>query len=221
MKPTMILSHCPFRTLRPWSSSALSASPLKVLFFGTDQFSFQTLQALRRQQLDPQSRIDGLEVCSPRMRDLVPKVREFSLHEGLPLHDQWPPRTEDLRDFDVGVVASFGKLIPKHIIETFPRGVLNVHASLLPRWRGASPIAHAIWHGDSETGISIMEVEPHHFDIGHVLAVDKCSILPDETRQELTQKLGPIGAELMVKVLEDLESYQARKQPQSEAGITY
>ena len=113
------------------------------------------------------------------MKTLVPKVRSFSEEHDLKLHG-WPPDVGG-NEFDLGVVASFGRLIPKSVIDAFPmsvaiklvkknfifmfffvyRGMINVHGSLLPRWRGASPLAHAILHGDRETGISIMEVAPH------------------------------------------------------------
>ncbi|XP_059092285.1 methionyl-tRNA formyltransferase, mitochondrial-like [Tigriopus californicus] len=200
--------------------SKSATPPFRVLFFGTDRFAVQTLQALRQQQLSPHGAVSQLEVCSPPMRHLVPKVRAYSAQEGLILHDQWPPPIKT-GTFDLGIVASFGKMIPRPLIQSFPLGILNVHASLLPRWRGASPIAHALMHGDTETGISIMEIEPHHFDVGVVLAQQKCGIGPNETRQTLTDKLSVMGANLMIQVIQNLSWYRGQKQPQSTKGVTY
>jgi methionyl-tRNA formyltransferase len=72
--------------------------------------------------------------------------------------------------YDLGVVVSFGYFIPKRIIDAFQQGAINVHPSLLPRFRGASPIQHAIMHGDIETGVSIIELHPHQFDAGRILS---------------------------------------------------
>ncbi len=101
-----------------------------------------------------------LEVCCTRMKSLVSDVQAYSEQEGLTTH-WWPPKESSLSSFDLGVVASFGHLLPKRVIAAFPRGILNVHASLLPRWRGASPVAHSIMSGDERTGVSIMEIRPH------------------------------------------------------------
>ncbi|TRY68917.1 hypothetical protein TCAL_17405 [Tigriopus californicus] len=185
--------------------SKSATPPFRVLFFGTDRFAVQTLQALRQQQLSPHGAVSQLEVCSPPMRHLVPKVRAYSAQEGLILHDQWPPPIKT-GTFDLGIVASFGKMIPRPLIQS---------------WRGASPIAHALMHGDTETGISIMEIEPHHFDVGVVLAQQKCGIGPNETRQTLTDKLSVMGANLMIQVIQNLSWYRGQKQPQSTKGVTY
>ncbi len=93
--------------------------------------------------------------------------------------------------------------------------MLNVHGSLLPKYRGAAPIPHAILNGDTKTGITIMEIKPHHFDIGHVLAMKECSIEPDETRSGLSAKMARIGADLMLKVIQDLPHYLSHKVPQT------
>lgn len=96
-----------------------------------------------------------------------------------------------------------------------------MHGSLLPRWRGASPIPHAIMHGDEETGISIMEVKPHRFDVGCVLAVARIPVGNDVFRLELTAEMARLGARLMVEVLADLDKYEEGKWHQGEEGVTY
>jgi len=91
----------------------------------------------------------------------VPAAKKVADHRGLNVHI-WPIEAKLAAElFDVGVVASFGHMLPKRLIQAFPNGILNVHASLLPRWRGASPVTHAIMAGDSNTGVSIMEIAPH------------------------------------------------------------
>lgn len=186
----------------------------KVLFFGTDEFSVPTLAALH------DSENVHVEACCAEMKKLVPLVRQFSDRHNITVH-KWPPDVSKCKEFDLGVIASFGHLVPKKIIEAFPRGILNVHGSLLPKWRGAAPIAHAIMNGDKETGITIMKVQPHHFDLGQMLAAQKCDIGPDETRQELSEKMSHIGADLMLKVLQDLDSYSEHARSQGDQGVSY
>ena len=101
------------------------------------------------------------------------------------------------------------------------RGVLNVHGSILPQYRGAAPIQHAILNGDNSTGITIMEIQPFHFDIGPIFATEECIIEPDETSSELSVKMANIGANLLLKVLEDLPKYTASKRSQPQDNITY
>ena len=99
--------------------------------------------------------------------------------------------------------------------------MLNVHGSILPKWRGAAPIPHSIMNGDTSTGISIMRIRPLHFDVGEVLATRECLIENDEHTPELSVKLGKIGAQLMLDVLKDLKSYEALSQKQPSEGVTY
>jgi len=94
-------------------------------------------------------------------------VRSYAEKEKLPLQ-KWPIEPSECSKYDLGVVVSFGHLIPASIINGFPNGMINVHASLLPKWRGAAPIIYAIMKGDARTGVSIMKIEPHRFDIGAV-----------------------------------------------------
>nr|CAG4636444.1 EOG090X0BM2 [Eubosmina coregoni] len=107
--------------------------------------------------------------------------------------------------WDLGVVASFGHLIPKRIINIFPMGMLNVHASLLPRWRGAAPIMHAIMNGDADTGITIMRIKPLHFDVGDIVMQETIPIKPDVMAVELTNQLAEIGADLLSRCMSNLE----------------
>ncbi|ODM91334.1 Methionyl-tRNA formyltransferase, mitochondrial [Orchesella cincta] len=115
----------------------------------------------------------------------------------------WLPRDT----FDFGVVASFGYLIPAKVINRFPLGILNVHGSLLPQWRGASPIAHSIMFGDSETGISIMKIAPHRFDIGPVFLTKKVPLDPHIKEPDLRSLLAEVGATALTEVIKNLPNF--------------
>ena len=213
-------------------------NPKKILFFGTDDFSLAILKSLNGWILKENEKSStcnnessrenrqitkSLAVCTAKMKDLIQPVKVYADQYNLVVHS-WPPDPVNIiqKDgYDLGIVASFGHLIPKKIIEAFPLGVLNVHGSLLPRWRGASPIAHAIMAGDKETGITIMEVKPHHFDIGHMLARESVSIGCDQSREELSEVMANVGAELMVKVLKDIDLYRLNSLPQDKSEVTY
>jgi methionyl-tRNA formyltransferase len=118
------------------------------------------------------------------------------------------------------VVAAYGQILPVALIDPPPHGAVNVHASLLPRWRGASPIAHAILAGDAETGVSIMRMEAG-LDTGPVYATATVPIDGEATTPALTATLAELGASKLVAVLAALEDGTARATPQPEEGVTY
>jgi methionyl-tRNA formyltransferase len=118
---------------------------------------------------------------------------------------------------DIGVVAAYGLILPQAILDAPRQGCLNVHASLLPRWRGAAPIQRAMLAGDAETGVCIMRMEAG-LDTGAVLAMERTEI-DAKTAGELTDELSDMGGRLMVQVLSDLAAYP--EAPQPEAGTTY
>ena len=119
---------------------------------------------------------------------------------------------------DAAVVVAYGLLLPKALLDAPRHGCLNIHASLLPRWRGAAPIHRAIMAGDRETGICIMQMEAG-LDTGPVLYRGTISIAPDETTAALHERLSDLGARSIVQSLKDLSQLQAR--PQSSVGICY
>jgi methionyl-tRNA formyltransferase len=120
---------------------------------------------------------------------------------------------------DALVVAAFGQILPVDLLEVPPHGGLNVHASLLPRWRGASPIAAAILAGDTETGVSIMRMDAG-LDTGPVLLQRHTAIRPDETTGELTERLGRLGAEALLEALARIEGGDAVFTPQTQEGVS-
>ena len=118
------------------------------------------------------------------------------------------------------VVAAYGQILPEPLLQNPQYGAINVHASLLPRWRGAAPIAHAILAGDAETGVSIMQMEAS-LDTGPVLASARVPIPQDATTLELTAELAALGAELLSDVLRLVERGETMRTPQPSEGVTY
>jgi methionyl-tRNA formyltransferase len=121
---------------------------------------------------------------------------------------------------DCLVVAAYGQILPPALIDAPPYGAINVHASLLPRWRGASPIARAIMAGDVETGVSIMRMEPG-LDTGPVYLSVRVPIPSDATTPKLTDEIAALGASALLTVLAKVESGEAHAEPQAEDGVTY
>jgi methionyl-tRNA formyltransferase len=146
--------------------------------------------------------------------------------EGLGLEVAKPPglRTQEAADLlrsvrpDVMVVAAYGLILPQAILDLPARGCLNIHASLLPRWRGAAPVQRAILAGDTETGVCIMRMEAG-LDTGPVLLAKHLAIAPRVTSGELTESLARLGAAAIVETLAALDHLQARPQPVE--GVTY
>ena len=117
---------------------------------------------------------------------------------------------------DIAVTAAYGQILTQAVLDAFPLGVVNVHASLLPKYRGASPIQSAIAAGELETGVTIMRTELG-LDCGDILAVEKTAIAADETAGELTARLAEIGARLLVKTLDNFKSVVPVKQDDAQA----
>jgi methionyl-tRNA formyltransferase len=121
---------------------------------------------------------------------------------------------------DLSVVVAYGHILPKEIVDLPPMGTLNIHASLLPRWRGAAPIQASILAGDSETGVSIMRMVPA-LDAGPVILQARASILDDETGGELTLRLSELGALAIVEAMTLISLGESTGTPQPDEGVTY
>jgi methionyl-tRNA formyltransferase len=118
------------------------------------------------------------------------------------------------------VVAAYGLILPQPLLDLAPHGAINIHASLLPRWRGAAPIQRALLAGDAESGVSIMQMDAG-LDTGPVLAQRAVPIAPEDDAASLHDKLAALGAEMIVTALEDLAAGRARPVPQPLVGVTY
>jgi methionyl-tRNA formyltransferase len=197
----------------------------KVVFAGTPDFSLPSLAALAR---DHELLWVYTQPDAPRGRGqrLLPSpVKKWAVDNDIPCYQ--PDRlgkvqAQDLVDnsVDIMIVAAYGQLIPVSVLNAPRFGCVNVHASLLPRWRGASPIQHAILHEDQEAGVCIMEMEKG-LDSGAVLAVQACTLTGQETAGTLTQDLADMGAAALSLVMEDIPGFLARRQPQDNALVTY
>ncbi|NXP83287.1 FMT protein, partial [Ramphastos sulfuratus] len=163
------------------------------------------------------SRLEVVTLPSRLPGDLP--VRSCAQELQLPIHE-WP-HTGPAGQFDVGVVASFGRLLSEELILQFPYGVLNVHPSCLPRWRGPAPIVHTVLHGDKVTGVTIMEIRPKRFDVGPIIKQEEFAVPPCCTAKELEVMLAKMGANLLISVLKNLPESLQNKREQPKEGVTF
>ena len=197
-----------------------------MVFMGSPEFALPTLDRLARI-----ARVVGV-VTQPdrpagRGRVLTPPpVKTLALSLGLPviqphrLRD--PEAMQQLREWapDLIVVAAFGQILRPEVLNLPRYGCLNVHASLLPRWRGAAPIHAAILAGDRSTGVTIMRMDPG-IDTGPILSQRETVILPADTAGSLSERLAELGADLLAETLPDYLSGRLQARPQPEEGATY
>lgn len=193
-----------------------SGPPWRVLFFGSDQFAVESLKLLSSSRSSSGGVVESLEVVT--LSGDVP-VKKFAQHNHIPLHS-WPPDTAE-GQFDVGVVVSFGCLLPERLINKFPHGILNVHPSLLPRWRGPAPIFHTILHGDTVTGVTIIQIRPHRFDVGPILHQELHQVPENCTADVLGAILATKGAHLLIDTLRTLPDRVAHRREQTQTGATF
>uniref|UniRef100_A0AAG5DWA2 Methionyl-tRNA formyltransferase, mitochondrial n=1 Tax=Anopheles atroparvus TaxID=41427 RepID=A0AAG5DWA2_ANOAO len=165
-------------------------------------------------------RVQSLEVVTSFKAAKNP-VKQYSQANAIPVYDWNSFKESPITSFDLGVVVSFGNLIPGAIIRSFDRGMLNVHASLLPKLRGAAPIVHAIANGDKQTGISIMRIKPKYFDVGDILLQSVVNIPRDILMPQLHDQLAQIGASCLITCIEDIERYYHNLIRQDDSQATY
>ncbi len=200
---------------------------LRVVFMGTPDFAVPTLAKLAAEGHDvvavytrpPRPAGRGLaEQPSP----VHEKARELGIPLVMPATLRIPAaeRLFASHQADVAVVVAYGLILPKAILEAPRNGCLNLHASLLPRWRGAAPIQRAIMAGDRETGVMAMRMEAG-LDTGPVCLTERVAIGAEETAGELHDRLAPLGAELMARALRAREAGTLACTPQPEAGVSY
>lgn len=202
-------------------------TPLRIVFFGTPAFAVPTLAAL----LDSDHRVVGVvtQPDKPRgrgQRVSVGPVKALALGRGLPVLQ--PVRlTRELFEHahaalgaELGVVAAYGKILPEWLLQAPRLGMINVHASLLPKYRGAAPIHRAVMHGETETGVTIMRVVKA-LDAGPMLAAAARPIGPDESSDTVEPDLAALGATLLVRTVDALAAGRVVEVPQDEAHATY
>lgn len=196
---------------------------------GTPEFAVPALAALIERC--PQAEVVGVftqpDRPAGRGRELTaPPVKELATHHGIPVFQPTKMRTDETRELllrlapELVVVAAYGRILPKQLLEVAPRGCVNLHASLLPRHRGASPIQHAIWLGDVETGVSLMQMD-EGLDTGAVLATKKLPIAANATSTTLSAELATLAAQLLTEKLDALLAGELTPRPQDSALATY
>jgi methionyl-tRNA formyltransferase len=196
---------------------------MRVLFYGTPEFALPTLEAVLARH-DVVAAVTQPDKPAGRGRQLTSSpVKRRAQAAGIPvlqparLRDpEWPARLAELRA-EVAVVVAFGQILPKAVLDAPARGSINVHASLLPRYRGAAPIAWAIIRGETQSGITTFQMDPG-MDTGDVLLRERTAIGPDETAGELAARLAPLGARVLLQTLEQLDALA--RTPQDHAAAT-
>ena len=200
---------------------------MRILFMGTPDFAVASLKALIEA---------GHEICGvftqpdrPKNRGhkmVAPPVKEYALSQNLTVYQ--PTKLRDgealalVRELnpDLTVVAAYGRILPEDILETPRLGSINVHSSILPKYRGAAPINWAILNGDDVTGVTIMYMAKE-LDAGDIIRCAETAIDPDEDALTLTERLAVLGGETLVQAVADLESGCATRTPQDHAAHTY
>ena len=197
---------------------------MKIVFMGTPDFAVSVLEALMKSH-----EVVAVYTRAPKESGRGKKLNKTPVHLlaekcDIPVHTPRSLKGEDeqamMRAYgaDLGIVAAYGLLLPQAVLDMFPLGCINVHASLLPRWRGAAPIQRAIEAGDKKSGISIMQVALA-LDAGDVWAQQEVEITPKTTGGDLHDALSIVGADLLVKTLAQLGSLKPVKQ--DEDLVTY
>ena len=201
--------------------------PLKIVFMGTPEFSVPTLQAL----IDNKFNIIRVYTQPPAKSKRGQKINTSSIEEFSKknkLNFRNPKNLNSDKEFkifkelpiDLVVVVAYGQIIPKNFLSVAKFGFINIHASLLPKWRGAAPIQRAIMNGDTKTGVSIMKIE-EKLDSGPVLSVKELDLDQNATYGEIEKKLSVIGASLLIKNLKKIENSTAKFIDQVHSEATY
>ncbi len=200
---------------------------MRLVFAGTPAFAAIALEALIHSEHQivlvltqpdrPAGR--GMKIVASEVKQLAQK-HGLRTSQPATLRDADAVKAIAKVGADALVVAAYGLILPTEVLDIFQYGCINIHASLLPRWRGAAPIQHALLAGDSETGISIMRME-EGLDTGPVFTMERIQIEPRDTSSTLHDKLAALGARSIVHALAGIESGTLRAEPQSTEGITY
>ncbi len=199
----------------------------KLLFFGTPAFAVPTLEALERAGRAPARVVTQPARPVGRGRKLrQPAVAEWALERGIPVAQPKRVRARSFRELvaadrpEAVVVVAFGQIFPGSLLELPPLGCVNLHASLLPAYRGAAPIQAALAAGETETGVTTMLMEKK-LDAGPILLQRRVPIGPEETTPELAERLAGIGAGLVVETLDRLEAGEIEPRPQDDSLASF
>lgn len=200
---------------------------MKIVFMGTPDFAAASLQALIDSEHEiigvfsqPDKKVGRKQILTP------PQVKALALEYNLPVYQPNSLKNSDAFEIieqlnpDLIVVVAYGKILPKNILD-FPKyGCINVHASLLPKYRGAAPIQWAVLNGDRETGVTVMQMS-EGLDTGDMLYIEKTPIGINETSEELFDRLSVIGAQSLIKTIDLIENNNVHPIPQPDGDFGY
>ncbi|MGH1456505.1 MAG: methionyl-tRNA formyltransferase [Alphaproteobacteria bacterium] len=201
---------------------------LRIIFMGTPDFAAQALHAL----IDSNHDVIAAYSQPPRPKGRGHQVQKSAVHElaeknNIPIYTPKSLKSEQAQEefsalnADIAIVAAYGLLLPKTILDAPKFGCLNIHGSLLPRWRGASPIQRAIWAGDEKSGVTIMQMD-EGLDTGDMIAKSEVFLDENITTPRLHDELAELGAKLTVQVLDQIVSGETPSaQKQDDASATY
>ncbi len=198
---------------------------LKIVFMGSPKFSIPTLTNLIKEYQVVGVVTQPDKPAGRGKKILAPPVKELVMDHGIPVIQ--PKRLRDPESFeqlvqwnpDLIVVVAFGQILRENVLNLPKYGCINVHASLLPRWRGSAPIQASIYHGDEETGVTIMKMDAG-IDSGPTLTQRSLFITEKDTSESLSEKLAVLGADLLIETLPKYISGEIQPRPQPEEGIT-
>ncbi|MBI4809796.1 MAG: methionyl-tRNA formyltransferase [Nitrosomonadales bacterium] len=199
---------------------------MKIIFAGTPHFAASALAALVKEHQIVAVFTQPDRPSGRGMQLTASPVKQFALQHGLPVLQPATLKNEESQkniaalDADMIVVAAYGLILPKAVLQIPRHGCLNIHASLLPRWRGAAPIQRAILAGDAETGITIMQMD-EGLDTGDMLLKKSCAIADDDNAETLHDKLALLGAQAIVEALRELEHGKLCAEKQEAQLATY
>ncbi len=202
-------------------------SKLKIIFAGTPDFSVPPLQALIESEHQVVAVYTQPDRPSGRGRKLKPgPVKQRALEHDIPVHQPLSLKNEEAQQIliehhaDLMVVVAYGLILPVEVLQAPKLGCINIHASLLPRWRGAAPIQRAILAGDKETGVTIMQMDKG-LDTGDMLLKKTCAIETDDTGSSLHDRLSVMGAEALIEALPVIINQTLQPEPQNNDDANY
>ncbi|EGR27382.1 methionyl-tRNA formyltransferase, putative [Ichthyophthirius multifiliis] len=209
-----------------------------ILFFGSDNFPLATFKTIHT-KIDPKitSNLHLVTNYQPPEQKSKHKnlIQQYAIQNNLQVYQPLGKTSKNTQiewqefiqsgvfentKFDIGVVCSYGYMIPNEIIDCFQQGMFVIHPSLLPKYRGASPIQQALLNGDKETGVSIIEISKQKFDAGKILKQSKISIPEEFTYTELSEKLSDLSSQCLVNILQNLNFYKQNAVNQNESEVS-
>ncbi|MDN5679892.1 MAG: methionyl-tRNA formyltransferase, partial [Ewingella sp.] len=200
---------------------------MRIIFAGTPDFAARHLDALLTSEHEVVGVFTQPDRPAGRGNKLTPSpVKTLALEHGIPVFQPKSLRPAESQQLvaelnaDVMVVVAYGLILPQAVLDMPKLGCINVHGSLLPRWRGAAPIQRSLWAGDSQTGITIMQMDVG-LDTGNMLHKIECDIEPQDTSATLYNKLAELGPTGMLTTLQQLAEGSAKPEVQDEALVTY